>query len=166
MNNLARFKSVRCFAFDIDGVMTDGTLLVPEKGEPVRKMHIRDGYALQWAVRQGYDIVVISGGRSEAAARRLAGLGIKRVMLGITDKREALEDYLTEKGLSAAATLYMGDDLPDLEALQLAGVRTCPSDAVAEIKAACHYVSPCPGGAGCVRDVIEKVLRLNDRWAV
>lgn len=166
MNILALFKVIQTFVFDVDGVMTDGTLLLLEDGQMSRKMHIRDGYALQLAVRRGYRVAVISGGRSEAVARRLAGLGVTDVFLGVEDKKSVLERYIRENGLDAVETLYMGDDIPDLEAISLAGVRCCPSDGCREIRAVCQYVSALRGGEGCVRDVVEKVLRLRGDWPV
>lgn len=166
MNTLAMFKVIQTFVFDVDGVMTDGTLQLLENGQLSRKMHIRDGYALQLAIARGYQVAVISGGRSEAVIRRLEGLGVKDVFMGVEDKRSVLERYLRDKGLEAAATLYMGDDIPDLEAIRLAGVRCCPSDGCREIRALCQYVSPFAGGEGCVRDVVEKVLRLRGDWPV
>lgn len=164
MNILSLFKIVRTFIFDVDGVMTDGTLLVLENGQLSRKMHIRDGYALQLAVRRGYQVAVISGGRSEAVIRRLEGLGVRDIFLGVEDKKQVLQTYLSGRKLSPEQTLYMGDDLPDLQAMQLTGLRCCPSDSCPEIKAICQYISPFPGGTGCVRDVIEKVLKLNGHW--
>jgi 3-deoxy-D-manno-octulosonate 8-phosphate phosphatase (KDO 8-P phosphatase) len=166
MNILALFKVIQTFVFDVDGVMTDGTLLLLENGQMSRKMHIRDGYAQKHAVRRGYRVAVISGGRSEAVARRLAGLGVTDVFLGVEDKKSVLERYLRENGLDAVETLYMGDDIPDLEAISLAGVRCCPSDGCREIRAVCQYVSALRGGEGCVRDVVEKVLRLRGDWPV
>jgi len=164
MNSLSLFKLVSTFVFDVDGVMTDGTLLVLEDGQFARRMHIRDGYALQLAVRRGYQVAVISGGRSGAVATRLQLLGISDVFLGVEDKAAVLETYLRKKQLDRARTLYMGDDIPDLEAIRMAGIRTAPRDACPEIRAECQYISPLKGGEGCVRDVIEKVLRLRGDW--
>jgi 3-deoxy-D-manno-octulosonate 8-phosphate phosphatase (KDO 8-P phosphatase) len=164
MNSLSLFKLVSTFIFDVDGVMTDGTLLVLEDGQFARRMHIRDGYALQLAVRLGYGVAVISGGRSQAVAARLQVLGITDVFLGVEDKAAVLETYLREKQLDRARTLYMGDDIPDLAAIRMAALRTAPRDACPEIRAECQYISPLKGGEGCVRDVIEKVLRLRGDW--
>lgn len=164
MNILELFKPVQTFIFDVDGVLTDGTLQLLENGELSRKMHIKDGYALQLAVKAGYHVAVISGGNSSQVKKRLQGLGIKDIFLGVRDKKEILEAYLSENKLSSSHVLYMGDDIPDYEAMQTAELRTCPADASPEIKAICQYVSPVDGGQGCVRDVVEKVMKLRGDW--
>jgi 3-deoxy-D-manno-octulosonate 8-phosphate phosphatase (KDO 8-P phosphatase) len=164
MNVLALFKPIRVFVFDVDGVMTDGTLQLLENGELSRKMHIRDGYALQMAVKKGYRVAVISGGSSANVAKRLQGLGITDIFTGVTDKKMVWTSYLEKYRLAADQILYMGDDLPDYEAMRLAGLPACPADAVPEIKAISRYISPLNGGSGCVRDVIEKVLKLHGDW--
>lgn len=164
MNILELFKPIQTFIFDVDGVLTDGTLQLLENGELSRKMHIKDGYALQLAVKGGYHIAVISGGNSSQVEKRLQGLGIKDIFLGVQDKKEILETYLSENELSPAHVLYMGDDIPDYEAMQSVFLRTCPADASPEIKAICQYVSPVNGGQGCVRDVVEKVMKLRGNW--
>lgn len=164
MNVLALFSGIRTFVFDIDGVMTDGALQVLENGELSRRMHIRDGYALQLAVRRGYRVAVISGGHSGPVVRRLKSLGLNDIFTRASDKRSVLDDYLRENGIHAREVLYMGDDIPDYQAMTLAGFPVCPADAAPEIKAVSKYISPLRGGAGCVRDVIEKVLKLNGDW--
>lgn len=164
MNQLALFKPVTTFVFDVDGVMTDGSIQLLENGELSRTMNIRDGYSLQHAVKRGYRVAVITGGGSEQVEKRLRGLGIKDIYMRVQDKKEKMEDYLLLHQLQREQVLYMGDDLPDFDALQLAGLPACPADAAKEIKTICRYISPYNGGEGCVRDVIEKVLRLNDNW--
>ncbi|MFT4061174.1 MAG: 3-deoxy-D-manno-octulosonate 8-phosphate phosphatase [Edaphocola sp.] len=165
MNNiLSLFEPIKAFVFDIDGVMTNGTLLVQENGELLRHMNIKDGYALQLAAKKGYGVWVISGGRTEAAKKRLQNLGIKDVYIAVEDKAALLEQLIAGNGLAKAQLLYMGDDMPDLKAMQLCGLPTCPADAVAEVRMAATYISPFNGGTGCVRDVIEKVLKLNGHW--
>lgn len=164
MNLLSLFKPIHTLVFDVDGVMTDGTLQLLENGELSRKMNIKDGYALQLAVKKNYRVAVISGGNSENVRRRLEELGIRDIYLGVKDKKEALTDYATINDLSWPGILYMGDDVPDLAAMQMTGLPVCPADAVPEIKSICHYISPLPGGRGCVRDVIEKVLQVNNQW--
>ena len=164
MSILGLFKPIKIFAFDVDGVMTDGTLQLLENGELSRKMHIRDGYALQLAVKQGYRVVVISGGSSGLVVKRLKGLGLSDIFMGVPDKESVLAEYLEENGLKAEELLYMGDDIPDYGAMKKAGLPACPCDATSEIKAICKYISPLSGGSGCVRDVIEKVLKLNGDW--
>ncbi|MGL6267427.1 MAG: KdsC family phosphatase, partial [Chitinophagaceae bacterium] len=148
----------------MDGVLTDGSLLINPGGEWVRKMHIRDGYALQLAVKKGYHVCIISGSWSEPVKDRLNKLGITDVFERVSNKVTCLEIYLKLKGLQKTEVLYMGDDMPDLEVLKLAGLSACPADAVQDIKELATYISQQAGGQGCVRDVIEKVLRLNNHW--
>ncbi|WP_212002748.1 HAD family hydrolase [Chitinophaga sp. HK235] len=164
MNILALFKPITTFVLDVDGVLTDGTLQLLPGGEMSRKMNIKDGYALQLAVKKGYRVVIISGGKSESVVSRLQGLGIKDIYTGIHDKKEKLQDYVFEHDLAWNEILYMGDDIPDYQVMQLVALPVCPADAVPEIKSISRYVSPVPGGHGCVREVIEKVLKLNNHW--
>lgn len=164
MSFLANFKPIQLFVLDVDGVLTDGSLLVFGNGEMVRRMNIKDGYALQLAVKKGYQILVISGGQSEAVRERLVKLGVEEVHMNVKHKSEVLLQYVTSKQLQWSEVLYMGDDIPDLKTMQMVGLACCPADAVAEIKSIAHYISPILGGEGCVRDVIEKVLKLNNHW--
>lgn len=164
MNILALFKPISTFVFDVDGVLTDGTVQLLPNGEQSRRMNIKDGYALQLAVKKGYRVVIISGGKSESVVSRLQGLGIKDIYTGVLDKQEKLQDYAFENDLKWEEILFMGDDIPDYRAMQLVGLPVCPADAAPEIKSICRYVSPVNGGFGCVREVIEKVLKLNDHW--
>ena len=165
MNVLAGFKKIRAFVFDVDGVLTDGSLLVMDNGQLVRRMNIKDGYALQLAIKQGYDIMVISGGNSEAVRQRLEKLGVHEVHMNILNKKDVLTRFVTGKQLKWEEVLYMGDDIPDLEVMQLSGLPCCPAVAVQEIRAVSHFISQIPGGQGCVREVIEKVLRLQGKWS-
>lgn len=164
MNLLESFKSITSFVFDIDGVLTDGTVLVLDNGLQARRMNIKDGFALQMAVKMGYKVKIISGGHSPQVLDRLDKLGIKDVQMSVQDKAAMLKSWMSEQGLKKEQVLFMGDDLPDLAAMQLAGFAACPADAVPEIKTVCTYISPLSGGEGCVRDVIEKVLRINGHW--
>mgnify|MGYP000101875064 CR=1 FL=1 len=164
MNVLSNFKHIKAFVLDVDGVLTDGSLILLEDGQMARKMNIKDGYALQLAIKKGYFILVISGGSSDAVVMRLQKLGITDVFMKATDKKIMLHEFLLKHQLAAEQVLYMGDDIPDLEAMQLTGLPCCPADAVPEIKAISQYISPVNGGYGCVRDVIEKVLKLNGDW--
>jgi 3-deoxy-D-manno-octulosonate 8-phosphate phosphatase (KDO 8-P phosphatase) len=166
MNILALFKPITTFVFDVDGVLTDGTVQLLPNGEQSRKMSIRDGYALQLAIKKGYRIAIISGGKSESVVSRLQGLGIKDIYTGITDKQEKLQDYVFEHDLRWEEVIFMGDDIPDYRAMQLVGLPVCPADAAPEIKSICRYISPFNGGMGCVREIIEKVLKLNDHWTI
>lgn len=158
------FKNISTFIFDIDGVLTDGTVLVLDGGLQARRMHIKDGFALQMAAKNGYRILAISGGNSPQVTDRLNRLGINDVHMSVLDKKLFVEDYMQKNSLKAAEVLYMGDDLPDIPAMSMVGLSSCPSDAVNEVKEIAQYISPLNGGFGCVRDVIEKVLRQNDHW--
>lgn len=164
MNILAAFKPIKLFALDVDGVLTDGSLLLMNDGQMVRRMNIKDGYALQLAIKKGYQVLVISGGNSEAVKLRLEKLGVKEVFMGVLNKPEVLRQFMQVNSLEKHQVLYMGDDMPDLQVMQLAGLPCCPSDAVAEIRDLSGYISPVKGGEGCVRDIIEKVLKLNGDW--
>lgn len=164
MNILAAFKPVKLFALDVDGVLTDGSLLLMNDGQMVRRMNIKDGYALQLAVKKGYHVLVISGGNSDAVKMRLDKLGVKDVFMSVLDKKEVLQQYMQQHNIQKNEVLYMGDDMPDLAVMQMAGLPCCPADAVAEIRDISNYISPVKGGEGCVRDVIEKVLKLNAHW--
>lgn len=165
MNLLESFKSITSFVFDIDGVLTDGTVLVLDNGLQARRMNIKDGFALQMAVKKGYRVKIISGGTSPQVLDRLEKLGITDVQMAVQDKASMLKQWMSDNGLKKEQVLFMGDDLPDLEALKSVGLAACPADAVMEIKAAAHYISPLKGGDACVRDVIEKVLRINGHWS-
>jgi 3-deoxy-D-manno-octulosonate 8-phosphate phosphatase (KDO 8-P phosphatase) len=164
MNVLEIFKPITAFVFDMDGVLTDGTVLVLEGGLQARKMHIKDGFAIQMALKKGYKVKVISGGNSPEVMDRLEKLGVKDISMSVLDKKKFLVDFITGKKLKKEQVLYMGDDLPDIPAMGAVGLACCPADAVPEVKEAARYVSPFRGGETCVRDVIEKVLRLNDHW--
>lgn len=164
MNILSSFKTIKAFIFDMDGVLTDGTLLIMPDGEWVRRMHIRDGYALQLAVRSGYRVAIMSGSESRPVKDRLNRLGVEDVFMNVGNKVSCLQAYLTAQGLAAEDVLYMGDDMPDLRVMRMAGLGCCPSDAAIELREHANYISPAKGGEGCVRDVIEKVLRLNGHW--
>jgi len=166
MNLLESFKPVKTFVFDLDSVLTDGGILVFETGEQVRQMNVKDGYALQLAVKEEYGIIVISGGNGVGAELRLQKLGIRHIFLNVKDKVEFLNEFLRENGLSWNEILYMGDDIPDYGPMLKAGMPCAPSDAAPEILEIARYISPYPGGRGCVRDVIEKLLRLHGNWTL
>ena len=164
MNVLAEFKKVTTFIFDIDGVLTDGTLLVLRDGLQARQMHVKDGFGMQMAMKQGYRVFIVSGGVSEESRKRLEYLGIKEIHLGVGDKINFIEGLLKSNKIKWDEVLYMGDDLPDLPIMSKVGLSACPADAVSEVKNIVKYISPVNGGWGCVRDVIEKVLKVNDHW--
>lgn len=156
--------NINTFIFDMDGVLTDGSVTLMPDGDQIRTMNIKDGYALQLAVKKGYKVVIISGGNSESAKKRLQNLGITDIYMGVHTKTDAFEEVLTMYDIQASNVLYMGDDIPDYEVMRKCGVATCPNDAVSEIKGISIYISDKMGGKGCVRDVIEQVLRLKGTW--
>ena len=164
MNLIEQFKQIKTFVFDLDGVLTDGSLLIFPGNEFIRKMNIKDGYAIQLAVKKGYHVVIISGSVSKPCAERFEYLGVKNVFMKVKDKEEVLAQFLLSNQLKWEETLFMGDDIPDLEVMKLVGLSACPADAVPEIKAVSKFISSVQGGYGCVREVIEKVMKLNDHW--
>lgn len=164
MNVLELFNQINTFVFDVDGVLTDGTLLVLPQGVMARRMNIKDGYALQLAIKKGYNVVIISGGTSDEVKERFEKLGVKDVFMKITNKAETLTEYMQSQQLQKEQVLFMGDDIPDFEVMQLAGLACCPADAATEIKSISQYISHLKGGDGCARDVIEKVMRLQNNW--
>ncbi len=166
MNFLEKFNLVDTFIFDVDGVLTNGELLIQPDGALLRKMFVKDGYALQHAVKQGYRVVIISGGKPLGVEQRLANLGITDMFYNSKDKKAVYLDYMKEHKLDPEGIIFMGDDLPDYELMRLVGIPACPNDAAIEIQEVAQYVSPYNGGQGCVRDIIEKVLRLHGRWMV
>jgi 3-deoxy-D-manno-octulosonate 8-phosphate phosphatase (KDO 8-P phosphatase) len=164
MNHLEIFSTIHTFIFDVDGVLTNNEVLITEKGELLRKMNVRDGMAIKMAIEKGFKIAVITGGRSEGVIKRLEALGIKDIYSGISDKLEAFEEFVTKYELDPLGILYMGDDLPDYPVMRRVGLATCPKNAAPELFPITNYVSPYNGGEGCVRDVIEKVMRLQGNW--
>jgi 3-deoxy-D-manno-octulosonate 8-phosphate phosphatase (KDO 8-P phosphatase) len=156
--------AITTFIFDVDGVLTDGSVTVTTDGEMLRTMNIKDGFALKTAIDAGFKICIISGGSNEGVRKRLEGLGIKDIYLGAHNKIEQLNSYLNTHNVTNAQTLYMGDDIPDYPVMKLVGLPCCPQDAVPEIKAISKYISHKDGGKGAVRDVIEQVLKVQDKW--
>jgi len=155
---------VSTFVFDVDGVLTDGSLLVTSKGEMLRKMNVKDGYALKTALIKGYRICIISGGTNPGVKERLKGLGITDIYMGAHHKQEPLEEFLDIYHIDPKTVLYMGDDLPDIPPMKMVALATSPQNAVVEVKAISDYVSHKNGGDGCVRDIIEQVLKVRGDW--
>ena len=164
MNYKALLNKVNTFIFDYDGVMTDGKLILLHDAQPLRTANVKDGYALQLAVKLGYNVVIISGGISKSVENRFDALRIKDVFLGVSDKKVVFENYLKERGISKDEVVYMGDDIPDYKVMKDVGVPVCPADAVEEIKNISVYISDKKGGEGCVRDIIEQVLKVQGKW--
>ncbi|RDK85564.1 KdsC family phosphatase [Marinirhabdus gelatinilytica] len=157
-------SNIKALVFDVDGVLTDGTIQVNTQGELFRTMNIKDGYALKTAVDQGFHICIISGGSNEGVRKRLQGLGITDIHLGTHQKTATLKQYLKDNNLTPEQALYMGDDIPDFYVMQEVGLPCCPQDAVPEIKELSKYISHKNGGKGCVRDIIEQVLKVQGKW--
>ncbi|MEO1009834.1 MAG: HAD-IIIA family hydrolase [Bacteroidota bacterium] len=157
-------SEITTFVFDVDGVFTDGSLLVTTAGEMLRKMSVRDGYALKKAINTGYNVCIITGGSNAGVRERLRGLGVTDIYMGAHFKNEPLEEYLSLYNIALENVLYMGDDLPDIPPMQQVALPTCPQNAAPEVKAISKYVSHKNGGEGCVRDVIEQVLKVKGQW--
>ena len=158
-------EHISTFIFDVDAVLTDGLVSVTTAGEMLRTMNIKDGYALKTAVDKGFNVCIISGGSNEGVRLRLKNLGITDIYLGASNKIDQLEDYYKRKGVKSKNVLYMGDDIPDYPVMKGIGLPCCPQDAVPEIKEISKYISHKKGGQGAVRDVIEQVLKVQDKWS-
>ena len=156
---------VRAFVFDVDGVMTDGGIIPTPDGDFIRRYHAKDGYAVAYAIKLGYKICIISGGRGEMLRRRLEMLGISRMYLNCMNKIAAIDEFIAENELDPAEVIYMGDDIPDLDCMRRVGIPVCPADACSEVIEASRYVSEYDGGHGAVRDIVEQVLRAQGVWA-
>ena len=157
-------KNITTFIFDFDGVLTDGKVYLLPPDQYVRTMNTRDSYAIQYAVKKGFRFVVITGGNNAMVRERMAYLGVKDVFLQAANKLPVFEKFVAENSISFENVLYMGDDLPDYHSIKKAGIGACPSDAAMEIRQAADYISPVEGGKGCVRDVIEQVLKSQGKW--
>lgn len=165
MQNLKEiYKQIKAFVFDVDGVLAKPTFFMHPGGEFMRSMHTKDGYALQYSVKKGFIVGIITGGRSETVRNRFKHLGITDVYLGSANKIEDFEDFMYKYGLKPDEILYMGDDIPDLEVMQKVGLPACPADAVPEIKQISKYISNIEGGNGCVRDIVEQIMKVQDKW--
>lgn len=163
-NYKAKLHSIKAFVFDFDGVMTDGSVWTYGDGETVRCGNTKDGYAIQYAVKKGYTIALITGATSKSIDNRMEALGVKAIYTGCANKMETYERFLTTYHLQPDEVVCMGDDIPDYEIMRHCGVAACPADAAQEIKEIADYISLYPGGQGCVRDIIEQTLRLHGAW--
>ena len=157
-------KDITTFIFDIDGVLTDGQVVIMPDGEQLRRMSTRDGYALQLAKKKGYNVAIISGGKSETVRSRFTYLGIHDVYLGSHDKLDKLDEYCLTYDIKPKNILYMGDDIPDYEVMTRIALPSCPSDAAIEIREISHFISTKKGGHGAVREAIEMVMRSQKKW--
>jgi 3-deoxy-D-manno-octulosonate 8-phosphate phosphatase (KDO 8-P phosphatase) len=158
-----RLNAISTFIFDVDGVLTNGDVMLFQH-DLVRTLNSRDAYAIQYAVKMGYRILVITGGNSQEVKDRLIALGVHEVHLSSFNKLQVYEELKARFAFSDGEVLYMGDDIPDYEVMRVVGVAACPQDAAVEIKSICHYQSPYNGGRHCVRDVIEQTLRVQNKW--
>jgi len=159
-----QLHKIKAFIFDVDGVFTNSNVFLHPGGDMMRSMNIKDGYAVQYAVKKGYIVGIISGGDSESVRMRFQRLGVTDIYLKSSHKIGDFDDMMYKYQLSSEEILYMGDDIPDFEAMKKSGIATCPADAVPEIKAISDYISDKDGGRGCVRDIIEQVLKLQGNW--
>ena len=163
-NYKEKLLKVNTFIFDYDGVLTDGSVILTSDGDALRTANVKDGYALQLAKKKNYRIAIISGGFSESIRKRFDNLNIEDVFLGVDKKIDVYNQYIETHKLEKENVLYMGDDIPDYEIMLKVGVPTCPADAVEEIKRVATYISHQTGGHGCVRDIIEQVLKVQGKW--
>ncbi|MCW1954178.1 MAG: HAD hydrolase family protein [Flavobacteriia bacterium] len=164
MSYKTKLSQITTFVFDIDGVFTDGNVLITSSGELLRKVSVKDGFAVKEALRQGFKVCLISGGTNEGVKARFKALGVTDIYMGAHYKMEPLSDYLDIYGLAPTEVLYMGDDIPDIAPMKHVGLACCPQNAVPEVKAVAAYISHVLGGHGCVRDVIEQVLKVQGKW--
>ncbi len=165
MNYKTKLAHIELFAFDYDGVFTDGIVLLMPDGSQVRQASTRDGFAIQWAVKQGLKLALLTGGHETSVATRLNKLGVEEVYLGCEDKLVSLKSLCEKLQIPLDKVAYMGDDIPDLVAMREVGLAACPEDAVEEVRNVAHYISPKPGGKGCVRDLLEQAMRLKGLWS-
>lgn len=159
-----QMNDVTTFIFDVDGVLTDSTISITTSGEMLRTMNIRDGYAIKAAIESGYHVCIISGGNNDGVRVRLRGLGVTDIYMGTSNKVTVFEEYIELYHIDPKHILYMGDDIPDYHVMKLVGLPTCPVDASPEIKSISNYISHIHGGKGCVRDVIEQVMKVQNKW--
>lgn len=163
-NIYSQFEKITTIMLDVDGVLTDGSLIVMENGEQVRTFNIKDGWAINRAVKEGLRVIIISSGNGEGMRKRLEYLGISEINLGVKRKLDVFQKYVAEHNLEMDEILYMGDDMPDYEILSRVGLSVCPADACNDILSLCKYVSPKGGGKGAVREVLEKILKLQGKF--
>ena len=159
-----KLKSITTFFFDYDGIFTDGTVYHLSNGELARTTYVRDGYAIQLAVKKGFKVVIVTGGKQKSLRDHFNMLGVTDVFLGSVDKSAILTEFASSNAIDLNTSVYMGDDIPDYKPLQLVGLPTCPKDAAPEIKSVASYVSYQNGGHGCVRDIIEQVMKAQGKW--
>ena len=163
-NYKEKLKHIKAFVLDVDGVLTNGELYIHPNGTLMRKMNAKDGYILKLAIKLGYKIAIITGGKEEEIKKRLENLGVHEVFLNSHDKLPILMHFMKDYKLDKKNIMYMGDDIPDIETLKYVGFSCCPKNAVNDVQIVCDYVSNKNGGEGCVRDIIEQTLRVTKKW--
>ncbi|MBK9152471.1 MAG: HAD hydrolase family protein [Saprospiraceae bacterium] len=164
--DFSKFRQITTFVFDVDGVFTDNSILVTENGDLLRTMNTRDGQALKYAMEKGYNIAIITKGFSKGVRIRFEMLGVPHIYDSLKEKVSAFEAYKSMLNLHKEEILYMGDDLPDLPVYDLAGISVCPADAAIDNLSKAQYITAKKGGEGCVREIIEKVMRIQNKWLI
>ena len=164
MSYKEKLIKIKNFVFDVDGVFTDGSIIVDNSGNELRVFSTRDGIAVKLATDKGYNFCVISGGKNEGVRKRLNRLGIKNVHLGVNNKMEVFKSFMNDNNLKTSETMFMGDDIPDIQILKMVGLSCCPNDAAKEVRELVDYISIKKGGEGCVRDIIEQILTIQKNW--
>jgi 3-deoxy-D-manno-octulosonate 8-phosphate phosphatase (KDO 8-P phosphatase) len=164
MSYKEKLIKIKNFVFDVDGVFTDGSIIVDNSGNELRVFSTRDGIAVKLATDKGYNFCVISGGKNEGVRKRLNKLGIKNVYLGVSNKMEVFKSFMNDNNLKTTETMFMGDDIPDIQILKMVGLSCCPNDAANEVREVVDYISIKKGGEGCVRDIIEQILTIQKNW--
>jgi 3-deoxy-D-manno-octulosonate 8-phosphate phosphatase (KDO 8-P phosphatase) len=163
-NYKEKLKHITTLIFDYDGVMTDGKVVMLNNGEALRTGNVRDGYAIQYAVKKGLRVVILSGGISDAIPKRFDILSVQDIFMGVKDKLKLFNEYLEKNNIEQSEVLYMGDDIPDYPVMKKCGLAVCPANAAEEIKNISAYISSFKGGEGCVRDIIEQVMKVQGLW--
>ena len=164
MSYKEKLIKIKNFVFDVDGVFTDGSIIVDNSGNELRVFSTRDGIAVKLATDKGYNFCVISGGKNEGVRKRLNKLGIKNVYLGVNNKIGIFKSFMNDNNLKTTETMFMGDDIPDIQILKMVGLSCCPNDAANEVREVVDYISIKKGGEGCVRDIIEQILTIQKNW--
>lgn len=157
-------NKIKAIIFDVDGVLSTEVISLSSKGDPVRSANVKDGYAIQLAIKSGLIICIITGARVASVRKRFEDLGVEDIYLSSFIKIDDYQDFTTKHGLKNEEILYMGDDIPDYEVMKLCGLPCCPADAAVEIKEISKYISPIKGGHGCARDIIEQVMKSQGKW--
>ena len=163
-NYKAKLGEINTFIFDFDGVLSDGMVLLTDEGHYLRRTNVKDGYALQLAIKKGYRVVIISGAKAEGMHHRLFNLNIRDIYLGVPNKLKVYEEIKEKYNITDENIIYMGDDIPDYEVMRQVAVAACPANAATEIKEISDYISDKNGGEGCVRDIIEQTMKLHKNW--